>query len=229
MNKYITLTLVFAFLFGINITNTFAEDDGTNREDIKNIRQEIKNTVKENRETIKEERKENREQIKTQREEAKNKLEALRENLKSEKDKAKSKIQEQRINNRIEALARFDKMVETISKNKERVSEQISKVKTLGIDTSGAEEELAKIDPKLEEVKNKITEMNTLLAKSANQLTQADKANLKTLTKQAQDGIKQAHQYIKNSVRILKEIAKTKRAEQNPSTSSAPTSSEVAQ
>lgn len=227
MNKYKILTFVFVLMFSLSSSNAFAQtgtptttrnEIRTIRENIENEREETREAIKEKRDEIKDLREEKKEEIKNLREEGKKKLELLKENIKLEKDKAKAKIQEQRINNRIESLERFDKMIENISKNKSRVSEQITKANTLGVDTTSIQTELNKVDGKLAEVKNKVVEMNTLLSKSVNQLTTEEKAKLKTLNKEAQDGIKEAHNYIKNSVKLLKDTMRNYRA-QNPTSS----------
>ena len=60
------------------------------------------------------------------------------------------------------------------------------------------------------EVQTKITEANTLLSGSINQLTEENKATLKTLTKEMQTLVNEAHKALNDAVKSLKIAVKLK-------------------
>jgi hypothetical protein len=148
------------------------------------------------------------------REAAKQKLENLREAIKSEKDAAKAKIKEDRINMRINALARFDAAVTRISNLEARVNTEIATLEAKGVDVSGAKTLVATADSNLNTARAKITEINSILSVSINELTAANKTQLVALAKDTQNIIKQAHQALRDAVKLLKDALKATMDEQ---------------
>lgn len=223
--KYLSLAIVLVMALSVGVFSANAEDElerpeatttsytpGTQerRENIKTEREEVKKSIEVKKDELKAKREEVKNKIEAIREASKTKMEKMREALKLEKDKVKAKVKEERINNREQALKRFDLAIETITKNKERTNAHIVKVKALGVDTASTEATLATVDTKLTEAKSKIAEMNTLLATSVNEITKEQKDKLRTLTKDTQTLIKDAHNIIKTSVKTLKDAIKAK-------------------
>lgn len=153
-------------------------------------------------------REEIKKQIETIREEAKTKMEALRESIKNEKDVEKAKIKELRINGRENALQRFDAAVIRISDLKDRVNTQITKLEAKGINVTNAKVFVATAETKLTNAKNKIAEINALLALSINELTPENKTKLRTLAQETQTLIVEAHGALGDAIKSLKEEIK---------------------
>lgn len=223
--KYLSFTMILVMALSVGVFYANAEDsNGTpeatttsytpsvkeKREAIKTEREAVRNEIESKKNELATKREEVKNKIEAIRETSKTKMEQMREALKLEKDKVKAKIKEDRINNREQALKRFDNAIETISKNKERTNAHIVKVKALGVDTTSAETTLATVDLKLTEAKSKVAEMNTLLSTSVNEINKEQKDKLRTLTKETQTLIKDAHNSIKNAVKSLKDAIKAK-------------------
>lgn len=156
-------------------------------------------------EELKADRAEVLEQMRVAREEAKAKFEALRERIKEERDAAKAKIKELRLEVRGKFLERFDGAVARMEALEERVNAAIVRLGEKGIDTEDAEAFMVTADEKLEEAKEKITELNELLAKSIDQLTAEDKTSLRTLAQETQALLRETHEAIKSAVKSLRE------------------------
>jgi hypothetical protein len=151
-----------------------------------------------------------RSKIEALRQEAKTKMEALKASIKNEKDAAKAKIKEARIASREKVLVRFDEVVKNLTDLEVRVNTKIAALEAKGVDTTAAKASIATADAKLLEIKTKIADANTLLAKSINQLTVADKATLKTLVMDTQTLVKDARQALRDAVKSLKDSVKVK-------------------
>jgi hypothetical protein len=166
---------------------------------------------------LREERQEAREEmvqkIQAAREEAKQKFEALREALKNEKDAAKAKIKELRLEVRGKFLERFDGAVARMEALEEKVDAAINNLDEKGVDTSEAQAFEDTAEEKLDEAKDKITEINVLLAKSIDQLTAEDKVSLRTLAKDTQTLLQEVHQALKDAVKSLRQAVQEKLGE----------------
>ncbi len=149
-------------------------------------------------------------QNETMRAEMKVKMDALKDSIKNEKDKTKAKIKEAIITGRENALGRFDTVIEKTNSLKDRINDQISKLKTRGIDVGDAENLMATVETKLTEAQTKIVEVNTLFSDSIDVLSAEDKTNLKTLTEDIQNLLNDAHDALNNTVKSLKDTIKTK-------------------
>jgi hypothetical protein len=238
MKKYLGLFVVLALVFVWNVQSLHAEDGRDENEvetknsaslndsereqendigpdDVKSSLQEKRNFLKQEFETKKEEFKK---QIESTREEAKNKFNALKEQIKSEKDAVKAKIKELRITGREQALGRFDDAVARIGELKNKVNTQISNFEAKGVDTTSAKSFVATADTKLTEAKNKVVEINNLLATSINELTLENKTKLRTLTQETQTLIVASHNALKDAIKSLREAVKAKMEAENVNT-----------
>ena len=90
---------------------------------------------------------------------------------------------------------------------------------------------MATAETKLNDAKTKIIDANALLAVSVDKLSEENKAKLKTLAKDIQSLIKEAHKALNDSIKSLKDAVKIKmKAEASANaTTSATTETETAQ
>ncbi|HAS81028.1 MAG: Borrelia P83 multi-domain protein [Candidatus Nomurabacteria bacterium GW2011_GWE1_32_28] len=175
------------------------------RAQIEAKKEEAKQIMEQAREKMKEAGEKIREEIQTRREEAKTKMEELRTQIGEIKDAAKAKIAEERIVGREKALERFDKVVENINELKNKVNDQITKLEIKGVDITTAENFVLTSETKLNDAKIKITEINTLLAISVDQLSDTDKTTLKEQIQNIQTLVKEAHQALNDAIKSLRE------------------------
>ncbi|MFZ2150039.1 MAG: hypothetical protein WAV15_02690 [Minisyncoccia bacterium] len=206
MKKYLGLFVVLAIVFSANISFVRAEDsaDSTARDSYKQQREEMRKELESKREAFKKD-------LEAKREAAKAKMEALRESLKAERDAVKAKAKEARITGREKALERFDVAVLRMSALKDRVSEQVTKLKAKGVDTTAAEGFIATAEEKLDAAKAKIVEATNLLGTSITELTAENKTTLRTLAQETQALLKEARASLNSAVKALKEGIKAKK------------------
>ncbi len=159
---------------------------------------------------LKKQREEGKQKIEALRREAKGKFEALKEGIKNEKDATKAKIEALRITMREKALVGFDSIADRLSLLEDRITSTIEKLSAKGIDTEEATDFVDDSNDKLSEAKSKITEVNTLLGTSVNELSAEDKAKLQTLKSEIQTLLQAAHESLKSAVTSLKAAVKAK-------------------
>ncbi len=159
---------------------------------------------------FKQKREEAKQKMDALRGEAKDKFEALKESLKGEKDETKAKMQELRLELREKALMGFDNITNRLAEFSDKISGTIEKLNAKGVDTDDATDYVKTADSKLDEAKTKITEVNTLLGTSLNELTEGDKAKLKALKSEIQPLLQEAHESLKKAVETLKITVKAK-------------------
>ena len=185
-----------------------------NKAEVKVKREAAKEEVKLKKEEMQAEFKLKREALKNEndarREEIKQKMEDLREKIKEEKDTIKAKIKEERITGREKDLERFEAAVERMNNIKDRVNDYIIKLEAKGVDVANAKNFVATAETKLNAAVVKITEANTLLSASIDELTSEDKTKLRTLAQETQTLIKEAHQALNDAIKSLKEALKAK-------------------
>lgn len=198
MKKYLSLFAVLALAFFVNAHSLNAEygtgDLGT---DLK-----LKAEVKSERAEV---RADMNLKVQVSREEAKQKMEALRMKVGEEKDAVRAKAKEVRITGREKALERFDKIIENITKLKERISLKISALEEEGVDVTAAKAFVVTAETNLTAAKNKVIEINLLLAASVDVLTLENKTELRTLAQEAQKSIVEAHKALRDAVKSLKD------------------------
>ena len=153
---------------------------------------------------------ENSSTYRSAREEMKQKIEGLRAKIKDERDTAKARIKEVRITGRENSLQRFDFALERIINLKERINNQIIKLKEKGINVTNAKNFLEIANTKLDGAEEKITEINKLLTASIDELTLENKTKLRTLAMETQTLLKDAHLALNDSIKSLKDEVKVK-------------------
>lgn len=204
MKKYLSLFVVLALAFFLNVQGVRAEDsESESREEagsILQVKTNVEGTVKMEDSDI-----ETRGEVRLGLG-----LEGLREKLKEERDSAKAKIKELRISVREKFLERFDKAVERITTLKAKVDAKIVELEAKGVVTVAAKNFSANAETKLTAAKSKVTEINTLLAVSINELTAEQKTKLRVLAKDTQTLIIEAHQALKEAVKSLRNEVKLK-------------------
>ena len=182
--------------------------------EIKIRKEENKAEVKVKREAAKEEVKLKKEEMqaefKLKREALKNENDARREEIKQKMEDLREKIKEERITGREKALERFEAAVERMNTLKDRVNDYIIKLEAKGVDVANAKNFVATAETKLNAAVVKITEANTLLSASIDELTSEDKTKLRTLAQETQTLIKEAHQALNDAIKSLKEALKAK-------------------
>jgi hypothetical protein len=207
MKKYLSLFAVLALAFFINTSSLKAEDGaGILGTDVK-LRTDLKAEVKSERAEV---RADMNLKVQASREEARLRMEALREKIQGEKDEMRAKAQEMRIVGREKALERFDKIIENISNLKDRINAKISTLEEKGVDVTGAKGFIVEAETNLTAAKDKVTEINLLLAASIETLTLEDKTKLRTLTQEAQGFIVEAHKALRDAIKSLKDALRVK-------------------
>lgn len=93
---------------------------------------------------------------------------------------------------------------------KNKVNEKITELKAKGVDTAEAEAFVATAGAKLNEAKDKIAEMNTLLASSIEKLTLEQKTELRKLAQETQTLLVESHRALRDAVKSLKDAVKAK-------------------
>ena len=189
MKKYLSLFFVLAMMFSISAPMVRAEDE---QGDQNSTRTEIE------------------QKIDAIREAAKEKMDALRAQLKDEKDALRAKVEELRITGRERALERFDRAIKRMTDLKTMISGRLTTLKARGVDTAKAEASLAIADTKLNDAKNKIAEIHTLLAASLKELNLENKTKLRKLAQEIQGLIVDAHRALRDAVKSLKDAVKVK-------------------
>ena len=148
-----------------------------------------------------------REELKELREGTIEKMQELKEKIKAEKNKAKAKIKEEIVLGREQALERFDTAIKKVEESKERVEKQVIKMESQGIVIKDEIKNLSiNAESKLNEARGKVVEINSILAKSLNQLSKEDKTKINTLTKETQQTIKDAQKMLNEEVFELRKI-----------------------
>ena len=211
MKKYLSLLGVSFFIlalgFAVNLQSLRAEDgQGSGDDNNATPETEVRGDMNQKTETM--------------RDQARAKMDALRAQIKKERDSKKAKIEELRITGREKALERFDKVVARLTELKDKVDATITKFEAKGLAVTDAQASVATFETKLTAAEAKLVEINTLLAGSTNQLSMDDKTKLRTLVKDTQTLIVEAHQALKDAVKSLR-VAAGLKMEDKPETDSA--------
>ena len=172
-----------------------------------------------------------KQKIQSLRDAAMQKLQGLKDKITNEKNKAKAKAKQDIVSGREEALVRFDDTIQRIEDQRTKVEKQVSKMEGQGTVISDEIKGLSvTAESKLNDARAKVVEINTLLAKSINQLSKEDKTKLQTLTKDTQGLIKDAQKALNDEVFGLRKLINpnaqppvTPNPETAPGTSDVPT------
>ncbi len=174
-------------------------------------KEEANKAIEVKREELKTQREAIETEIELKRKEVKGKLEALKGTFKNEKNQVKAKMLEQRIIVRQRTLGVFDNAIIRLETLKVRVSAQITKLEGKGVDTIAAESLVATAETKLNAAKEKVIEINALLAASINEISAENKAKLKILRDETQVLIKDARNALQDAIKSLWEAVKVER------------------
>jgi|GEM_PF-2371819 len=154
------------------------------------------------------------------------KMNALKIKVQTQVNKVKAKTQGDIITGREEALGRFDTAIQRVEDLKIKVENQVTKIESQGTTITDDIKGLSvTAESKLNDARAKVVEINTILAKSTNQLSKDDKTKLTTLTNDTQTLIKDAQGTLNNEVVAIKKLLKisTPPAAENTSDTTPPT------
>lgn len=200
MKKYLSVFLVFSFLFGaVNFVSAQGAGgysaSGSNTNAGAPLLMSNKTPA----------------EIEAMRLEAKQKMEELKAQAKTLRDKARAQAQERRIIAREIALAKFDRAISKVGTIKTKIESQYPKLESLGVDTSGAKTKLTEVQTKIDKAKSIVAEANQLLASSGGELSAETKEKLKNMAKEAQTLIREAHNTSVDTLKMLREAVRAKR------------------
>lgn len=220
LNKklFLSSALLSLILVGGNV---FAEENTTTSETTGKTRESIRADIKKVREDrhseiegLKKEAKEMREQKKSEmekeREDRKGEREDEREGNKLEKQTKAIDIRTKLIVNRLSAA------VERLGVLSQRITSRIEKVKATGTDTTKASELVTTAQTTIVKANENITSIKTLATVSPTATAEeiaAQKAQIKTLAKQTEQLLKDAHKMLQSTLPTLKKAPKIEKTE----------------
>ncbi len=219
MKKYLVLLMVFVFvLLGFaslaKATETFTPETATGLQYKKGTSGGYA-TSGENKVKVQK----NAEEIKALRDGAQMKMDKLKNVASTLRDKVKAQEQQNRLIGRENALARFDNAIKVIESAIEKINAQLPKLKALKIDTTVAENQLSVANNKLNTAKTNVVDAHNIFASTSNELTTAQKDELKNKARETQILIKEAYDTTVSVVKMLREAVKAKKNNLPPTTS----------
>ena len=182
--------------------------------ELRENRMEFRKEVKENREEKLEDRKEFREEMRTNRQAFMDKLKTDREawktelRTKREEFRALSKEKREEFRGKVREMVgqRFEMVIKKLEGVEVRVLEIIAKLDADGKDTTEAENSLDLFGDKLDEAKAKVAQITNLLPDDGEEVTPEVFEQIKLLAREAKDLLKEAHGYLKDTIKEIREL-----------------------
>jgi F0F1-type ATP synthase membrane subunit b/b' len=176
------------------------------RDMVKEQISETRTLMQEEKESAQARRAELIEQAKQIRAESKARIEAMRAEVAVEKDEAKARVRAQMVDNREAILQRFDKNLEIIERNKDKVAEILeTRIAPLGLDLTSAEESLAEVEANIVLTKEGVAKISVIITTSPEEITKEQREELVVLRNEFVDLIKESNSLLRSIIKDIKE------------------------